>query len=160
MVRVCWGNAVLREDITQALDRGEGMHIEFKEQLPPGYQLARAMCAFANCKGGKIYIGIKDKGDSHEERVCGVVNPDDTISKAQNMANDCDPPVQAHIEKIPLDHADPPTQGVLVEVFSSQSPNLHTCDGGKIYKRVGSESKRASSSELTAMPSLCKGRDM
>jgi Schlafen, AlbA_2 len=61
------------QDLLQALARGEGEYIEFKEWLPPerehskSYELLKTACAFANTGGGVLYIGVTD-----ELEICGV----------------------------------------------------------------------------------------
>jgi Putative DNA-binding domain len=50
-------------------ETGEGLEIEFKEFIPPTgeegkyRQLAETVCAFANARGGRLYIGVSDKGE-------------------------------------------------------------------------------------------------
>ena len=45
----------------------ENQNIEYKESWRDEY--VKWLCGFANCQGGKLYIGINDKGE-----VCGVEN--------------------------------------------------------------------------------------
>lgn len=52
------------EDLDERLDRmrlgGEGETVEFKEAIPDGDRIARAVAAFSNGNGGTIIIGIRD----------------------------------------------------------------------------------------------------
>jgi predicted HTH transcriptional regulator len=41
---------------------GEGYKTEFKVTLPTPKSLARSLCAFANAKGGTLFVGIDDTG--------------------------------------------------------------------------------------------------
>ncbi|MBN2322576.1 MAG: ATP-binding protein [Spirochaetes bacterium] len=41
---------------------GEGYKTEFKVTLPSPKSLARSLCAFANAKGGTLFVGIDDSG--------------------------------------------------------------------------------------------------
>ncbi len=43
------------------LQEGEGLKIEFKESFDPK-SLAKEFVAFANAEGGKIFLGVNDKG--------------------------------------------------------------------------------------------------
>ena len=44
------------------LEQGEGQFIEFKESFEPK-SLSKEIVAFANSLGGKIFLGVSDKGD-------------------------------------------------------------------------------------------------
>lgn len=52
------------EDLDERLDRmrlgGESETVEFKEAVPDGDRIARAVAAFSNGSGGTIIIGIRD----------------------------------------------------------------------------------------------------
>jgi len=50
----------MTEDLGTILSRGESYTVEFKESADKS--IADEVCAFANASGGKIYIGISDKG--------------------------------------------------------------------------------------------------
>ena len=52
---------LLRNDLKIILQEGEGQKIEFKESFSPS--LSKDIVAFANASGGKIFIGIDDKGN-------------------------------------------------------------------------------------------------
>ena len=41
---------------------GEGYKTEFKVTLPTPQRLARSLCAFANARGGTLFVGIDDTG--------------------------------------------------------------------------------------------------
>jgi len=46
--------------IEEIIEAGEGYHIEFKESLDKSF--IEEVCAFANSSGGKIILGVSDKG--------------------------------------------------------------------------------------------------
>lgn len=50
----------LTQDIQDMINAGEGYHIEFKESLEKSF--IEEVCAFANSSGGKIILGVSDKG--------------------------------------------------------------------------------------------------
>ena len=41
---------------------GEGYKAEFKATLPSSFSIAKSLCAFANSKGGNLFVGINDTG--------------------------------------------------------------------------------------------------
>lgn len=47
-------------DLLQILKEGESTIVEFKEAI--NKDIAKSVCSFANTKGGKILIGVKDDG--------------------------------------------------------------------------------------------------
>lgn len=77
--RGSWGRTIYNEDarqvdprygdLRQALEQGEGEHIEFKPYIAlsprnvKAKELLRTAVAFANARGGSIYIGVAD--DAH-----------------------------------------------------------------------------------------------
>ncbi len=44
------------------IEGGEGMHLDFKFEVSDAPKIARSLVAFANTKGGKLLIGVKDNG--------------------------------------------------------------------------------------------------
>lgn len=46
--------------IEEIIEAGEGYHIEFKESLDKSF--IEEVCAFANSSGGKVILGVSDKG--------------------------------------------------------------------------------------------------
>ena len=109
-------------NIIDVLERGEGEGIEFKSEYTN--RICRTICAFANTKGGTIYLGISDKGGNHSERVVGIKDPHDVISKVQNVASSCEPSILIRINKKPVDSRK--VEGkVLVVVEVDQSESIH-----------------------------------
>ncbi|PKP56875.1 MAG: hypothetical protein CVT89_05420, partial [Candidatus Altiarchaeales archaeon HGW-Altiarchaeales-2] len=70
------------ENLKQILQEGEGYKIEFKENLS---NIDKEIVAFANASGGKIFIGVDDKGG-----VAGVetTNELDAINAAVEGVNE------------------------------------------------------------------------
>ena len=62
-----------KSELNFILQEGEGQFVEFKEQFDKN--LAKEMAAFSNASGGRIFLGIDDKGNikgidnSYETRV-------------------------------------------------------------------------------------------
>lgn len=59
----------------------ESETVELKEIVVD--DVKKEIIAFANCEGGKLYIGVKDDGT-----IIGVDNPDDVSLRISNMARD------------------------------------------------------------------------
>lgn len=49
-------------DIKKLIRQGEGENLDFKQEISGVQKIAKTLVAFANTKGGKILIGVKDNG--------------------------------------------------------------------------------------------------
>ena len=74
-------------DLDILLREGEGSMLEYKESLSSSF--ARDLVAFANSAGGKILLGVRDNGT-----VVGVRDSNKLRAQIQDIARNCDPPVQ------------------------------------------------------------------
>lgn len=52
---------MLKEELTQIIQKGESSTIQFKERVNDAYSIATEMVALSNSKGGLIIIGVIDK---------------------------------------------------------------------------------------------------
>jgi len=48
--------------IKKLIEAGEGLYLDFKYELSDAKKIARTISAFANTKGGKLLVGVKDNG--------------------------------------------------------------------------------------------------
>jgi ATP-dependent DNA helicase RecG len=71
-------------DWSVILSEGESYTIEFKES--PDKDLPTEICAFANASGGKVYIGIHDKG-----YIVGTDTSNTARSRIQDTVNKIEP---------------------------------------------------------------------
>jgi ATP-dependent DNA helicase RecG len=77
-------------EFAQALSGWEGQYVEFKEAVSDS--LARELVAFANAAGGRIYLGITD-----DKQVKGIALANHLLSRVQNDARHCEPPISIHM---------------------------------------------------------------
>ena len=75
------------------LQEGEGLKIEFKEKFDKS--LSKEFVAFANSEGGRIFLGVTDKGKVKEINATNKLK-----SQIQDLANRCDPSVKINFEKL------------------------------------------------------------
>ena len=50
------------EELEQLISKGEGVQQDFKQSISSSRKIARTLAAFANNRGGKLLIGVKDSG--------------------------------------------------------------------------------------------------
>lgn len=77
--------------IDEIIEAGEGYHIEFKESFDKSF--IEEVCAFANSTGGKIILGISDKG------IIKGINTDNNVrSRIQDALRQLQPSLNVEIE--------------------------------------------------------------
>jgi ATP-dependent DNA helicase RecG len=121
-----------KEELKLILEEGEGLKVEFKECFDLK-NLAKEICAFANSEGGRIFIGISDKGE-----IEGIEISNKLKSQIQDIANNCDPSVKIHIEAF---------ENILIIVVEEGSNKPYQCSGG-FYLREGPNSQKLSRDEI------------
>ena len=86
-----------KEDILELIACGEGEIIEFKETF--NREATETAGAFANKKGGKILIGVNDKG-----HIRGIMSGKDTLNNWVNQISQAtDPCVIPDVQILELD---------------------------------------------------------
>src|SRR3989338_9708227 len=80
-----------KKEIDFILQEGEGLKIEFKENLNG---IDKEIVAFANTEGGRIFLGIRD-----DNGIKGIKVNNKLKSEIQDIANNCDPSVKVTFEE-------------------------------------------------------------
>ena len=120
-----------REHLHDLIARGEGPALELKRSLTK--DLGRELCAFANCDGGTLLIGISDRG-----RIVGVTDHNRVKSRIQSIARSTDPPIDVEID-------------AMDEVIRVQIPAQDRKPysfGGRFFRRDGSSSQQMARAEI------------
>lgn len=118
-------------DLKILIQEREGTTLEFKESLPSS--LARDLVAMANTIGGKILLGVRDDGS-----VAGVKDSNNLRAKIQDVARNCDPPVQVIVE--------PVGDVLVIHVRESEAKPVQCSDG--FYWRQGAVTQKLSRDEI------------
>ncbi|WP_395840154.1 RNA-binding domain-containing protein [Cystobacter fuscus] len=134
------------EELEQRLKLGEDTVTEFKSTVVNNYQvdskdIAKAITAMANTKGGLLFLGVEDDG-----MVSGAGTPqqvDKLMLQVSNICQSIQPPLTCSFQKLEF-------QGqtlLVVEVprFSAERP-YHAA--GKYYVRDANQSREARRDEL------------
>ncbi len=50
------------DELERMISKGEGVQLDFKQAITSQRKIARTLAAFANNRGGKLLIGVKDNG--------------------------------------------------------------------------------------------------
>ncbi len=119
------------DDLQILIQKGEGTTLEFKESLSSSF--ARELVALANTIGGKILLGVRDDGT-----VVGVQDTNTLRARIQDIARNCDPPVQVLAE---------PVGGVFAVHVRESSAKPVQCSEG-FFWRQGAVTQKLSRDEI------------
>src|SRR3989338_4864473 len=76
-------------ELRERIARGEGFHLDFKEEMEDNNEFAKSVVCLANTDGGQIIIGVSDGGV-----IKGVLNVDKLMLGIDDIAfNRCEPPI-------------------------------------------------------------------
>lgn len=128
--------------LSKLLARGENLHTEFKQWPVHADDLAAAMAAFANTDGGRIVLGVDDRG-----QVVGLAESDrDRIAQVvDNVAfHNVHPPVTVVLETV----TDAQGRVVLMAQVPQGSQRPYRTNRGVYYIRTNSGRRQASREEL------------
>ncbi|MBM3709690.1 MAG: hypothetical protein FJW61_04645 [Actinobacteria bacterium] len=108
----------------------ESYKIEFKENLN---SLDKEFTAFANASGGKIFLGVTDRGE-----IKGIDISNSLKSRIQDIANNCRPKISITMEE---------TDNILIIKVKEGDDKPYECASG-YYKRIGPNSQKMTRDEL------------
>ena len=141
------------DELRAAILAGEGREVEFKRGLPNDRKIARSLCAFANTRGGLLFIGVGDNGELE-----GAPHPELTARKlAEISLRTIVPSIAPRIEVVLLDGA----ILVVARVAASRSrPHavLRDDDPPEVVVRSGSSNRIASRPTLAALKNARRSR--
>lgn len=124
--------------ILSDIRKGESRKIEFKEYMPESSKISKTIISFSNGAGGKLIIGVNDKGE-----ITGVSEDEvfEITDKISNIVYDsCYPAIipEIYIENVNGKNV------IIVEVFPGNLKPYYLKSKGKIkgtYIRVGATNK-------------------
>jgi ATP-dependent DNA helicase RecG len=121
-------------DLDILLQEGEGVMLEYKEGISASF--ARELVAFANTAGGKILLGVRDNGT-----VKGIADTNVLRARIQDIARNCDPPVQILLQHIGM--------VTVVTVRESDAKPVRCSEG--FFLRQGAVTQKLSREEIRDM---------
>jgi ATP-dependent DNA helicase RecG len=121
--------------VATLLAAGEGAHTEFKERF--NSRLVESLVAFANTAGGRVLIGVNDRG-----RIVGLPNADQTIESVLSACREAvSPPLTPIVEMIRQ------PEGTIVIVQVNPTGRMHV-KSGAVFIRHGRQTRRATAEEI------------
>ena len=124
-------------DLKKIISQGESETVEFKKSLSESKEIINTISAFANTKGGKIFISVSNYG-----KVLGVEIGKDTAERLVNqITQNTDSKIHPHItvEKI--------GEKQIIIIKIKESSDHLVLAFGRPYKRVGKSTLRMSKDE-------------
>ncbi len=120
--------------------------MEFKRVLPRDERAARTLCAFANTRGGILFVGITDRG-----RIHGVHRPDDVTQRLSELAESRIKP-SLRVETQIVEVGGPPVVACSVPLSRARPHAVVTEGGGReVLVRVGASNRIADGPTLDAL---------
>lgn len=120
-----------KKELSFILQEGEGLKIEFKESFDKS--LAKEIVAFANSTGGRIFLGVNDKG-----KFKGINITNKLKSQIQDLARNCDPAIKIDLEEF---------DNILIINVVEGKNKPYSCSSG-FYLRQGSNSQKMTRDEI------------
>ncbi len=120
-----------KRELEFLLKEGEGYNLEFKES--DSSDLAKEVCAFANATGGKILIGVTDKGE-----VMGINITNRLKSQITDIARNFNPKLEISLEEV----------GNVLIVNIPEGKNKPYSVNGKFFMRYGPNSQQLGRDEI------------
>jgi len=135
------------DELRALIDRGEGQRLDFKSGVPSVKDLARMVVCMANAKGGKLLLGVDDKGHI---RGCPSYDVPELLAGTYRTT---DPPITVDIEEMPT------PRGTVLVVAVPRTPFVHSTTGGVFRRRVGKQCLPMSPADVLAFQSERAGLD-
>jgi len=124
-------------NLKKIISQGESETVEFKKSLSESKEIIKTISAFANTKGGRIFVGVSNYG-----KVLGVEIGKDTVERLTNqITQNTDPKVHPHITVEKIDEK----QIIIIKV--KESSDHLVLAFGRPYKRVGKSTLQMSKDE-------------
>ena len=120
------------KDFELILKTGESYFVEFKETV--NKELAKEIVAFSNSRGGKIFIGVTDKGE-----IKGIKITNKLKSQVFDIARNCEPPIEINLSEYK-------NKMLIVEVPEGDK-KPYSCSQG-FFIRNGPNSQKLSRDEI------------
>ena len=129
-------------DLSNIIAQGESLHTEFKSNF--NVEAVESITAFANAEGGKVLIGVSNKGT-----IVGVsINEESLQQWVNEIKSKTEPAILVDAERYEI-------EGKTVAVLSvPEYPVKPISLQGRFYKRIGNSNHLLSATEITNLSML------
>jgi hypothetical protein len=128
--------------MTRLVRTGENEAQEFKQEIGDGDRLTQSVVAFANTRGGTIFVGVDDLGKPHASDLKGAAESIEKMIRSR-----CDPYIQVGFEEVVFEEV----PILLVKVPEGQEkPYVHS-KRGAVLLRGGRNNFAATSHEIRGL---------
>ncbi|MCJ7812814.1 helix-turn-helix domain-containing protein [bacterium] len=128
-----------QDQLREIIEKGESETVEFKENFDK--EAIETTGAFANTKGGNIFIGVSDKG-----KMIGVQLRKETVNSWVNqIIQSTDPQIIPEIEVDAVDGKN------VVIILIKEFPIKPVSVKGRCFRRVGTSNRMMTPSEISEM---------
>lgn len=129
------------QELLDSIKLGEDSKLQFKEKFTSPDALAAEIVAFANTKGGKLLVGVTDRG-----QIKGLTG-EEVARLNQMISNVCfqkiDPNISVTTENIAYKN------NVVVVINVPMGPNkFYMANGSDVWVKVGADKRRAKREEM------------
>ena len=144
------------KELNRIAEKGENQTVEFKKKVDFPEKVVKEVVAFANTKGGNLFIGIEDDG-----MISGLKYPDEeTYSLNKAIESMCKPKINYQFHKISISKK----RSVLhYKIFSNGiRPHIVIYDSGEsnAYIRIADKSIKASKEVKTIISGRNQPKDI
>lgn len=133
--------------LQELIFRGENEEVDFKQTISDPYKIAKTISSFANTKGGKILVGVRD-----DKAICGI-DPEEEKYILETAADFyCDPPIHLDYEEVEDEEEEKTV--LVVSIKESESKPHYVRDGNQqnlVYIRQRDKSIPASKQTIALM---------
>lgn len=151
---------ISRKKVLDMIENGEGLNVEYKQRFSTHEKIAKEIIAFANTRGGFLFIGIDDS-----KKIYGIASEKGDNDLIREVAEKyCEPKVEITLECINIEKKDV----LVVEIPESQnkphriqdyktSLDLNTA---AVYVRVNDKSVLASKEMIKILQTQTRGKTL
>ncbi len=149
---------ITRKKILELIDLGESLTVEFKQRFSSFEKMAKEMIAFANTRGGYIFLGVNDS-----KSIYGIESEKSDIEFIEKTANQyCEPPLNISYQVLPIDKKE-----ILVIEIKESMQKPHRIQDYKsnldlntalVYVRVNDKSVLASKEMIKLLQTQSQGK--
>ncbi|MBT2559402.1 putative DNA binding domain-containing protein [Hymenobacter sp. ISL-91] len=129
-------------DLLELIRQGEGERLEFKQRTTHPTRIARTLASLANTRGGRVLVGVDDKG-----RITGVRDVEEELYQLREAARHyIDPPLEEQLQfRAVEDHEGRTVLVVTVPESTAKPHRAQVADGDwRAYVRVRDRSVQTS----------------